>query len=162
VDDEATLTLAVGAIGNRIIGRLYQIVALFLAVLLPLCAWYGPSSLVPHIPGLDENQNWYFATFLPIPVVALLCFTLSGLFRGVYGRELSFGTLFMQMKSHSTPDSDGLTAITFPPRRLQLGGLRHGIYNHEELCETVAHWIAVQVEGGPMDQDRITPAHPGA
>jgi hypothetical protein len=158
VDDEATLTLAVGAIGNRIIGKLYQIIAIFSALLVPLCLWYGPNSLVPHIPHLDEFQNWYFATLLPIPAVALLCLTLSGLFRSVYGRELSFGTFFMQMKSHSTPDSDRLTALTFPPRELRLGGLRHGIYDHEEVCETIAAWIERQIECAPSGRKELQEA----
>lgn len=95
VDDEATLTLAAGAIGNRIIGRLYQSVAAFSTLLMALCLWHGPNGLVPRIPGLDENMNQCFATFLIIPSVALLCFILSGLFRSVYGREPSFGTFFV-------------------------------------------------------------------
>jgi hypothetical protein len=98
--------------------------------------------------------NWYFATFSVIPAVALICFTLSGLFRSVYGREMSFGTLFMHMKSHSTPDSRWLTAITLSPAKLQLGGLRHGIYDHEYVCETIAGWIANQVASGPVDRER--------
>jgi len=153
VDDEATLTLAAGAIGNRISSKLYHMIATFAAVLVPLCAWHGPSSLLPRIPGLNDSQNEWFATFLIIPAVALLCLVLSGSFKSVYGRELSFGTLFMQVKSHSTPDSDELLAITLTSPKLQLSGLRHGIYNHENVCETVADWIAVQVNGTPTNND---------
>ena len=93
VDDEATLTLAAGAIGTRIVGNVYQSIALLSVVIIPLCAWYGPAHFFPQVPGLSEEQNQIFATFLPIPATTLVCFLLPGFFEaftvGNWGSEHS-------------------------------------------------------------------------
>jgi hypothetical protein len=158
VDDEASLTLAAGAIGNR----LARVMFLILTSLLRVCA-FASFTAIPvllflmldlfdfrHSPALGPLTSLYLIlpmVLLSIPIMSLVLVGLAGLCRCVYGRELAVGELAVGrasclINSHSVPDKivGDLTVITLSesiePRRL-----RHKIYDDQESVVVIAEWL---------------------
>ncbi|HPE79641.1 MAG: hypothetical protein H6961_01380 [Chromatiaceae bacterium] len=152
IDDEATLVLAAGAIGNRLSVRLIRIMGFGSVVALALlfCVHFsgsGPTYVRDNLAALSLWGLW-----LAIPGLGLLFAMLSGLFKGVYGRELFVRSLLCQVNSHSAPDQPGkLWVITLLPSMREWRGLRHGLYDHERTVPTVLNWILRQIRPGEME-----------
>lgn len=145
IDDEATLALAAGAIGNRLSFRLIRITAFGLVVVLALLFYVhfsqsGPAYIRDNLATLSQWMLW-----LAGPALGLFFAVLSGLFKAVYGRELVLRSLLCQINSHSAPDQPGgLWVITLSPSKRELRGLRHGLYEHEGAVPAVVNWILRQ------------------
>lgn len=161
IDDEATLVLAAGAIGNRISFRLMRIVGSALVVVLAGLLWVhftgrGPAYLRDNLAALAPWVLW-----LAAPGLGLFFAVASGLFKGVYGRELFVRSLLCQVNSHSAPDQPGgLWVITLSPSAAERRGLRHGLYDHEHAVPAVVNWILRQVrpEAAEAASERAGPA----
>lgn len=151
-DDEASLTLAAGAIGNRLARVMFFILtnllyfSFFAAFLFPLAALLILVSADFRIP------DWSFLlipmSFLIIPLICLVLMGLAGLCRCVYGRELAVVVADCVINSHSVPDklAGDLTVVTlsesFEPRRL-----RHKIYDNWQCAMVIAEWLDKQALG---------------
>jgi hypothetical protein len=138
VDDEATLTLTAGAIGNRMsepVSRLLTY-AFLLALALLAVIWLFPS------PSISEGMfDWIRVLFeTVVPFVWLVDF-LGCAFKSVYGRELLPWSLGLQIRSHSAPDHSGKLSVLTLPYRGRTRPLRHGLYDHELTTKCIASWI---------------------
>jgi hypothetical protein len=149
IDDEASLTLALGAILNYITARsIAFILSLYcvlwaIIVLGTLVAWFLVGTF-----AVDVGVR----TFV---VVAGLCLTLTIILlgilivsRSVHGRELAVSPMECQINTQSTPDAKGLSEIITLVRRKYVKALRHGIYDHEDCAKTISDWLRSQLPSG--------------
>lgn len=151
IDDEASLTLAAGAIGNRVahfvLGRALPAAQEALAL---ICG------LVP----LAALAGWFWEPVLAVfPVIALafaaiaalsvVISPLPGIFRSVYGRELLFGGWRCEIAANSSPDStDGVQVITLPaPPETSKRSLRHALYMNAEAPPCILKWLQTGARG---------------
>ncbi|WP_433622942.1 hypothetical protein [Nocardia sp. CA-120079] len=105
--------------------------------------------------------------------IRIISGALSGLFRTIFGRELFNTSFLLEASAESAPDtSDCATVVTFPDpeakehlyyfadsdeereaEKAELHAarrMRHGLYNHPQVAETIAEWITtLAVHGTP-------------
>jgi hypothetical protein len=154
VDDEASLSLAVGTIGNYFTGRaiayLFYIVGLLPGIILlvfvtqaemrELLGWK-----VSWI-GVAGTVDWLRITI--ISVCSPLIFILIGVLmaaRSVHGRELAVSPMECQINTQSTPDAIGLSKVVTLVRRTFVKSLRHGIYDHDDCAKMISDWARSQL-----------------
>jgi hypothetical protein len=142
IDDEATLSLALGTIANYVTTRAitYFWIALILSVQPALFLLY--SSL--EMSFLE--QEWYQdAGYLACS--ALILFLIGALMsaRMFHGSELARSPMELQINTQSAPDAKGLSEIVTLVRRTHAKSLRHGIYGHEDCAKTIADWVHSQL-----------------
>lgn len=142
VDDEASLTLAAGSIGNRvthfILGTLlpnaYQILAAVgtLLVVASMAGWTSQSAAGMVALGYGA-----------VAFVAALVLILPGLFRSVFGRELLFGSWRCEIAANSSPDgANGVEVQTLLGRpESSKEKLRHSLYMNADVPRCIAKWL---------------------
>jgi hypothetical protein len=146
IDDEASLTLALGAIFNYVTARLMTFV-FFLAGVLTIITPYSKAWL----PGWV--YRWvYPATFAGFVVFTLLLLGVLMVSRSVHGRELARSPMECQINTQSAPDAIDLSQIVTLVSRSYVKSLRHGIYEHENCAKAISDWVRLQLR--PRVQDR--------
>jgi hypothetical protein len=137
IDDEATLALTAGAIGNRLTEPLTKVVILVILIsLLTLAA-----SLTGVVLISDEHaQQLHGLTLGVIPFLWIID-VVAGCCKAVYGREMVAWSLGLAVRSHSSPDHSGNLSIATVPYKGSRGFFRHAIYDHEATVETIKIWI---------------------
>lgn len=141
-DDEASLFLTAGAIGNRLATFGFHIIIFVLTLVSFLFVPLGVLNVWDRLRDVLPNINWYAVCWVGIPGSSLFLLLLSQLFKSGYGRELMLKSQLCQVKSHSAPDHSGnVTVITLAPSRYEGMGLRHSIYEHEDMAKTISEWI---------------------
>jgi hypothetical protein len=139
IDDEASLTLALGTILNYATARSIPFVwylTLVLTVIIYLMGWYLYGGVWP------SDTRWVVPAYLG--GFAALTITLLGMLmvsRSVHGRELAVSPMECQINTQSTPDAMGLSKIVTLVRRAYVKSLRHGIYDHEECAKAISDWV---------------------
>jgi hypothetical protein len=148
IDDEASLTLALGAILNYVTARS---IAFIMVLYLVLWAIIVPGLVLWAIIVPGTLVAWFskitFAVALGVGVCSTLTIILFGILlasRSVHGRELAISPMECQINTQSTPDGVGAKIITLV-RRTYVKSLRHGIYDHEDCAKTIAHWVRLQL-----------------
>jgi len=142
LDDEATLLLALGTIGNFVTTRAITYVL-----------WIGLTLAIPltffllYLRGRSflEQERYENAVYV---VCSALIFILLGLLlvaRTAHGRELALSPMECQISTHSTPDAIGLSKIVTLVRRTFVKSLRHGIYDHEDCAKAISDWVRLQL-----------------
>lgn len=141
VDDEASLSLAVGAFGSRVTHYLLQIV-------LPsgmdtLFAFGGFLLSARLLSGLRQELVW--AALL---LVTASLMWLPGMFRRVFGKELLFGAWRCEVSSNSVPDVvHGVEIVTLQHRPHDISrGLRHYLHGHPDVIPRIVEWLARERE----------------
>jgi hypothetical protein len=139
IDDEASLTLALGTILNYATERLITYV-LYL---------YGTMTFVTLF-----GNKWFPAVFsrwaFPVALACFIVFTLL-LFgalmvsRMVHGRELAISPMECQINTQSAPDAADLSQIVTLVSRKYVKSLRHGIYEHENCASAISDWVRAQL-----------------
>ncbi|MCP3444203.1 hypothetical protein NLM32_24535 [Bradyrhizobium sp. CCGUVB14] len=154
IDDEAALSLAAGALANRLLRVIYgSVVKVWGAAFIP------------------KSDKWYWVLFLPVMVSAPISFVVAGslllfgpvaamilyaamfvvpvvaiflvpLTRTVFGRELAVGSMSCDAFFDSVPDSDQAAIITLSLRKDST--LSHSLYDHPRAAATIASWMADQ------------------
>lgn len=155
VDDEASLTLAAGAIANRLTNLMFVSGA-------GLTFWIGtliaPLILVQYWNhDLQDTLRNYSAVLFYIvvafPAIFFLLLAACGVFKAVYGRELLFGALRAEINSQSVPDIAGqIAAFTLPPVRSRNAHLRHSIYDEEMVIPALVTWIHASIGPSPKHE----------
>jgi hypothetical protein len=147
VDDEASLSLAAGAIGNRIthffLGSfLPNVTAVFVLIsfLAILITWFfGSVGDWWEQLGL-VGLGWAAA-------IATVVLFLPGSFRTVFGRELLLGCWRCEISADSSPDTiAGVRVNTFLRPGSREGGLRHSLYANPEVAPYIATWLTASVQ----------------
>jgi hypothetical protein len=146
IDDEASLTLALGAIFNYVTARSIThvfhafFVMTLVGVLLSLTDWWW----------ILRGGDRFFPPLLGVCLV--LTYMLFGMLmasRSVHGRELAVSSMECQINTQSTPDAIGLSKIVTLVRQTYVKSLRHGIYDHEECAKTISDWVRSQLCAPP-------------
>ncbi|MGY3610156.1 MULTISPECIES: hypothetical protein [unclassified Bradyrhizobium] len=132
VDDEAALSLAAGAIANRLLRFVYEfvyrpstmVIFLLLSVTLMLSKELGIAHVIQSV----------------IVLIAVGCLFLPSLIRPVFGRELAFGAARCDASFESAPDANRAKIVTL---RSRLGAthLIHSIHQHPEAPSVMVSWI---------------------
>jgi hypothetical protein len=142
VDDEASLTIALGAIINHLTAGFITYV-LLLYLVFPLVLM--PLVLMPMQWTMAVMQ-WTIVALVAGGVgLTTILFVLLMISRAVYGRELAVSPMECQINTQSTPDAEGLSKIVTLVRRTYIKSLRHGIYDHEDCAKTIADWVRSQL-----------------
>jgi len=150
VDDEASLTLAAGSIGNRIthfiLGTLLPNIYEILALLATLLAGAALAGWIPQSVAGIVALGYGAAAFLATIILAL-----PGLFRLVFGRELFLGSWRCEIAANSSPDGvDGVRVKTLPAQpKPSKRKLRHALYLNAEVPTCILEWLKT---GDPRSQ----------
>jgi hypothetical protein len=136
IDDEAALSLAAGALTNRLLRFLYNFIAttsvFILLVVMFLLIW------------ATKNGNIIFFTMTFLFSVALLCLFLPSVTRPVFGTELAFGAARCDTLYDSVPDSDRAKVVTLRAETDQ-DQLVHAIHQHPAAPQLVVDWFATHI-----------------
>lgn len=154
IDDEAALTLALGAV----VGRVTYLATVSAAYASIVVRWIF---LGGGIAGITIGLAWpragdfiigaitaiFFGWFGSIVVALFAAVGIAALARGlapaVYGRELLLTYPDVAIKSDSAPDATGsVSTATLPPPVTLLPGLRHSLHSHPECVTRIVEWIA--------------------
>lgn len=145
VDDEPSLLIAIGSSINRLtilISRL--IIPTFLvAFFSDYVIFFFSSKEFDNTLELWFHERYGIVySYLLFPSTILFMSAL--LLRGLYGRELIFTGPAVQINLQSSPDSkNSSTIVTLVERETsRIGTLRHYIYEHRDVCSTIADWVA--------------------
>jgi len=131
IDDEASLSLAAGAVTNRLVRFLYNFsitggvaIAAAIGLLVPR-TWFGGF----HVLGI-----------FVFPAFAVICLFLPSFVRPIFGRELAFGAARCDALYDSVPDADNARVRTlhFAYEDKQL---IHAMYDSHIAPEWIADWI---------------------
>ncbi|QCG94468.1 alpha/beta hydrolase [Azospirillum sp. TSA2s] len=173
VDDEANLTLAAGAVANRIM-RFFSDTAI------KCTAWYLPPIGIGLVVGLaavsmaamlseqflhmispgfrllSSLHSYLYLLWLPFPTVMLLLLVSSAC-NAVYGRELFLRFLNTEISANSVPDASGSVTV----RTLVEGGLlshkmRHFLYDDDECGSTIVNWAKCRFDNKPYVSDGVS------
>ena len=134
VDDEAALSLAVGAIGARL-----SYIILFSTIRWVLLAWivvllFGTFLLDKGI--VDLLLRWLIAVSA---IGAFAFFFLFGVFKAAFGKEFLIGAMRCEIAVDSMPDTSGpIHAVTLAP---DIEASRHGIYSHPLCVSEIVNWL---------------------
>jgi pimeloyl-ACP methyl ester carboxylesterase len=136
IDDEASLTLAVGAATNRLMRVAYAL--LMRRVLWGLIIAY----VVFFFAGWSNSylSNLVGATMF----LAALALFLPGFVRTVFGRELAFGAFRCDAAYDSVPDSCRSLVKTFQ-NSADDNRLFHSLHQNPNVPQTIANWISEKV-----------------
>jgi len=150
VDDEAALSLAVGAIGARL-----SYIILFSTLRWILVAWMGVllfGTFLLDKGTVDLVLRWLMAVSA---IGALACFFLFGVFKAAFGKEFVIGALRCEIAVNSMPDTSGpIHAVTLPPDNK---ASRHGIYSHPQCVRRIVDWLRATT---PKTADSTMPGVP--
>jgi hypothetical protein len=135
IDDEASLSLALGATLNYLSARSITYVLLLLLV-------------------TASFERYLSTSFQDLVTTGLIagCYILLGLLifsRALHGRELAVSPMECQINTQPAPDAKGLSEIITLVRRKYAKSLRHGIYDHEDCAKTISDWVHSQLRGPP-------------
>jgi Alpha/beta hydrolase family len=146
IDDEAALSLASGAVANRLLRFLYGL-ATGRAVVVIAILYSFVSQLEKNLGGTPHFDNLFFVLFFVAPfVTAVACLVLPSIFRTVFGRELMFGATRCDAFYDSAPDADLAKVITVrDPRDTER--MNHSIHRNPEVPVVVADWISGRIRG---------------
>ncbi len=138
IDDEATLTMAVGTIFNYVTARFIVFTLMLFGV------------LVIAIPLIAPPPSPAFTAFsIGFAVLTILLLGALMLARLVHGRELAVSPLECQINTQSAPDAVNLSEIVTLVSHAYAKSLRHGIYSHEKCAKAISDWVRSQI-GRPL------------
>jgi pimeloyl-ACP methyl ester carboxylesterase len=141
IDDEASLTLALGAILNYVAARSITFVLLsYFVLMMPVTLLVVDKQLVSWLPEKALRLVFLGCVFLTPMLFGMLLVS-----RSVHGRELAVSPMECQINTQSAPDAKGLSEIITLVRRSYVKSLRHGIYDHEDCAKTISDWVHSQL-----------------
>jgi hypothetical protein len=144
IDDEASLTLAFGAIVNYVTSRFITYTLLLYLLLLVIIV---PANQT--ISWFSENSLRFI--YLAIFPLAMMLFGMLMVSRSVHGRELARSPIECQVNTQSTPDAKRLSEVITLVRHTYVKSLRHGIYDHEDCAKTISDWVHSQLPALPVN-----------
>jgi hypothetical protein len=139
IDDEASLTMALGTIFS------YATVTSIACV---YAVYFGALEMSPLIklwsPWIVELARSQHPTIMFLLMVLFIMFMVS---RSVHGRELAVSPMECQINTQSTPDAVSLSKIVTLVRRKYVKSLRHGIYDYEDCAKVISDWVRFRLGG---------------
>ncbi|MET4628419.1 hypothetical protein ABIB83_005452 [Bradyrhizobium sp. I1.8.5] len=154
VDDEATLALASGSIGNLVfrytLNTALPVAGAFLSLLSILLVLLSLGILLlgndPTVSKMTDHAAGLIAIIVGIglPIIGLVCFLLPGLFRAPCGKEMFLGAWRCEVSVDSVPDAvDGIQIRTLPVDVSDGASrvLRHYLHGHPNVVPAVVDWL---------------------
>jgi hypothetical protein len=162
IDDEASLFLAVGTIGNYLTARaITYVFHIIVYVPFMIITGFFISALVRELLGwkvswigVRDAMEWFRVAITL--VYSALIFILIGLLmaaRSVHGYELAVSPMECQINTHSTPDATAPSRIITLVRRTFVKSRRHGIYDHDDCAKVISDWVRSQLCTPPGAQE---------
>jgi hypothetical protein len=148
IDDEASLTLALGTIVGYAITGIIGTIGTIIIFIITHVHSAGAYRLAFRITGLGWKAVAMIADITT--ALILILFGILVLARAVHGRELSWSPMECQINTHSTPDAVGLSKIVTLVSRRYVKSLRHGIYDHEDCAKAISDWVRSQLCALPV------------
>lgn len=150
VDDEAALTLAAGAIVNRVTRAAYRWSSTI------LFGFVGFIAYILTIKALELFSVNYAKQFVSSSMPILLVSILIGLFlpslaRMVFGNELGAGAMRCDILFDSVPDIDDVDVKTVGIG-LKNSGLVHSLHEVPEVPKSIAAWLSDRILSEPSTQ----------
>jgi hypothetical protein len=158
VDDEASLTLAFGAILNRLVPTItFWIVGMFFWA---ACISFYYSTFKLWMRGIPNHEDEAIGTtigralfagilssdwWIAVSVIAGVSYVAIALGRSLYGREMAMAPLECQINSQSAPDGAHLSKVVTLVSAERVRGLRHGIYDFDACASTIAQWACEEL-----------------
>jgi pimeloyl-ACP methyl ester carboxylesterase len=149
-DDEASLSLAAGALATRITNSLAgKILPGFVSVvLLGIIVMLALGALLPSL----KEVLWPIAglpfsappdAYMYFGLIFFIIGIVPGLFKAVFGRELLLGAARCEISAESVPDIlDGVDVITLKPHPFTDAiRRRHAIYDNDVCHSVISDWI---------------------
>ena len=141
IDDEASLALATGSIGNLvrhfILRRLLPNILRILGVICILATYGAVFGWLSD----SASDAWALACGAVLAAVAMILF-LPGCFRSVFGRELLLGSWRCEVSASSAPDNlAGVQIKTFMGLGASEKKLRHSLYMHPDVAPYISNWL---------------------
>jgi hypothetical protein len=157
IDDEASLTLALGTISNYATARSISLVFLLLALLLltnGIIALTRNISSISGFSGISGFLGWVGEVAAAVGagfiVLTIMLFGMLVVSRLAHGRELAVSPMECQINTQSAPDAVDLSKIVTLVSCTYVKSLRHGIYDHEDCAKTISDWVRSHVCASPM------------
>lgn len=147
IDDEASLTLALGAIVNYVTARFitYVLLLYFVIMIVPVVA-----VVIMSVVDLTEWVVGPVGLIYGCSAFAMVLLGMLMVSRTVHGRELVRSPMECQVNTQSTPDAKRLSEIITLVRRTYVKSLRHGIYDHEDCAKAISDWVRSQLCALPV------------
>ena len=143
VDDEASLSLAVGSV-VVLISRMSTFIVAYIWILVSISALLlGVASF--FVFSVEQSTAiWILLIGFGIcPFVVVLLLLIATVFKSAFfGREFLFGDAPWHIAVNSVPDgSSNLTVVTLasPPRQRYL--MVHSLYEHPDCCDVIGNWL---------------------
>jgi len=130
IDDEAALSLAAGALTNRLSGLAIKLTQVVMFIVLAFV-----------LTGFDLGWNigWAAPITISLAVISWLAATGLLLSRGVFGRELFFSSaLACEANCQQSPDVSGEIVVITLKDQLSF---RHSMHEIKEVPQIIADWI---------------------
>jgi hypothetical protein len=143
IDDEAALSLAAGALTNRLLRFLYNLTATRSVIFLYFLA-------LPAQALKLYNDNIPIIVGLFLFLVTLLCLFLPSVTRSVFGTELAFGAARCDALFDSVPDSDRAKVVTLRAESDQ-EQLIHAIHHNPAAPPSIVDWFAAHIAAGTTE-----------
>jgi hypothetical protein len=159
IDDEATLSIAAGAIGRKLAIFNVQLLDriddgarwIFYLLFLPLLGvFFLPRSLVEsYMDGFLITAAYMLVGIIAIAgLVIVISNAFAAMCLAVYGKELFMSSFSPQVSTGSAPDSPGPIAIyTLTRTDFPSPGFRHFIYNERGCAHYIVRWAMARIEG---------------
>ena len=159
IEDEAGLTLAVGAFG----ARLSYVLAALGSRLLGSLGTIGVGAAIAvgtdlYVQGTPGTLTRLALVFLAFPLVlvasgSLLCVVC----RSVHGRELVAGGLLCEVGSTAVPDNvaSELMVATLPVQMERGLSVRHSLYDNLFCGQAIEDWLRMTLSGSTTDRDTL-------
>jgi pimeloyl-ACP methyl ester carboxylesterase len=133
IDDEAALSLAAGALTNRLSGLVIKVAQVVMLLL---------GCILLSIVTLGWHAEWAVSTIFSLNVIIWAAAAGLQLSRGVFGRELLFGSMLScEVNCQQSPDVSGeIDVITLKDQL----SFRHSMHEIKDVPQIIADWIALK------------------
>src|ERR1700687_345493 len=150
IDDEAALSLAAGALTNRLSG-LVQKVAMVFSVFIAFIL------LTTVMLGWLSFAHWSLPITISLAVISWAAAAGLQLSRGVFGRELLFSSMLAcEANCQQSPDVSGEIVVITLKDQLSF---RHSMHEIKEVPQLIADWIAPK--SGQRSSEKVQQASGG-
>jgi ABC-type multidrug transport system fused ATPase/permease subunit len=163
IDDEASLALSLGSVITRftniLVGRVNRVTfwSMITALIVAIPYVLADFMIIPHQLSEISFRSSLFIVIIVSIVSGLACLglLLTPLAKGVFGRELLWGSSRLDIAVNSTPDVIGAVEVrTLQESVAAEGKLRHGLYEYFTCMAMIFRWL-VRDHNASTDFDRM-------
>ena len=143
VDDEASLSLAVGSV-VVLISRMSTFIVAYIWILISIGALLlGTREFFCLLLRAKHRYLDFAYRFRHCPFVVASLLLIATVFKSAFfGREFLFGDAPWHIAVNSVPDgTSNLTVVTLPSPARQRYLMVHSLYEHPDCCDVIGNWL---------------------